>query len=263
VRKFRGYEIAIGAIVATACWALIFVLTSDSASHFEICETTKEGAKECANYNIIGAAFRKIGSSIEIVGALVTAAATIAIARYTYTLKRSTDRLWDAGERQLSHLKESAQQQLGAYLGVSEGHIVSHDGGNTFVVEISIKNSGQTPAYQVTHCIDADVRDRLSRAAEPFPLPAKRPQEWVMAPGATWKLAKDIAIGGPSGASSVAKQRDIFTWGRVDYFDVFDKPQYLLFRFRSNEQVKRIYNGTVMVTVGWEFDPCEEGNTSS
>jgi hypothetical protein len=243
VRKLQGHQIALGALVATAFWAMVFALTS--------------------NANIIGLAFGKIGQSIDVISALITATATIAIARYTYTLKRSTDRLWDAGERQLSHLKESAEQQLGAYVGVSERQIISHDGGNTFVAEISIKNSGQTPAYQVKHCIDADVRDRLSRVAQTFPLSARLPQEWVMAPGATWKLVKDIAIGGPSGAGFIAKQRDIFAWGRVDYVDVFDKPQHLLFRFRSSERLMRVYNGTVMTTVGWELDPCEDGNTST
>lgn len=243
MRKLQGHKIALGALAATAFWALIFVLTSSA--------------------NIIGIAFSKISQRFDVISAIVTAAATMAIARYTYTLKRSTDKLWDAGERQLSHLKESAEQQLGAYVGVSERQIISHDGGNTFVVEISIKNSGQTPAYQVKHCIDADVRDRLSRVAEAFPLSARLPQEWVMAPGATWKLVKNIAIGGPSGAGSIAKQRDIYAWGRVDYVDVFDKPQHLLFRFRGSERLIRVHNGTVMMTIGWELDPCQEGNTST
>jgi len=94
---------------------LILVLTSDSASHYEVCETAKEGAKECANYNIIGFAFRKIGASIDILGALITAAATVAIAWFTYTLRRSTDQLRESGEKQIDisrQMSEIAERQL-------------------------------------------------------------------------------------------------------------------------------------------------------
>jgi len=82
------------ALAATAVWSVVFVLTSDSSATYEVCETTKEGAKECANYHIIGFAFRKVGQSIEIFSALITAVATAFVARFTYTLKRSTDNLW-------------------------------------------------------------------------------------------------------------------------------------------------------------------------
>jgi hypothetical protein len=89
---------------------VIFVLTSDAASHYEICETAKEGAqhaaKECARYNIISFAFREIGAHLDIVSALLTAGATAFIARYTFTLKKSTDRLWEAGNDQFKLARE-------------------------------------------------------------------------------------------------------------------------------------------------------------
>jgi len=109
MRRLQGHEIAIGALASTAVWALVFVLTSDAASHYEVCEISKEGAKECTSNGIIGLTFRKIGSSLDIFGALITAIATIFIARFTFTLKQSTDRLWDAGERQIVHLKTSSE----------------------------------------------------------------------------------------------------------------------------------------------------------
>jgi hypothetical protein len=115
VRKIQGHEIAIGALVATAIWVSVLVLTSDAASHYEVCETTKEGAKECANYNVISFAFRKVGSSLDILGALITAIATVFIARFTFTLKQSTDRLWEAGEKQIgisSQMSDIASQQV-------------------------------------------------------------------------------------------------------------------------------------------------------
>ena len=193
----------------------------------------------------------------------VSAVATVIIAIFTLTLWRATDRLWGAGERQLTHLKDSAERQLGAYVGVSEGKIISHDMGNTFVAEISIKNSGQTPAYKVTHSISTELRDRLQRPKEPFAESPKLPQEWVLMPGFSWMLVKNIAVGGPSGAGAISKQKDIFVWGRVDYEDVFDKPQWLSFRFVTSERAIRQHDGTVMRTIGWELDPCGEGNAST
>src|SRR4051812_21404513 len=44
-------------------------------------------------------------------GGVLTALATLAIASFTLTLKRATDRLWDAGERQLKLAAETAAAQ--------------------------------------------------------------------------------------------------------------------------------------------------------
>src|SRR5205085_11515944 len=46
----------------------------------------------------------------------IIAFGTILIALFTYVLYRSTNKLWDAGERQLSHLETTAQRQLRAYI---------------------------------------------------------------------------------------------------------------------------------------------------
>jgi hypothetical protein len=92
VRKIRGHEIAVGALVATAFWAVTFVLTSNGAS------------------DIIGFALRKIGSSIDIFSAL-TAVATIFIAGFTFTLKRSTDKLWNSAEKQVRAMRAISIRQ--------------------------------------------------------------------------------------------------------------------------------------------------------
>jgi hypothetical protein len=109
----RKREAILVALLVTAFWALIFVLTSNASIPYEICEATKEGAKEgtkeCARYNIISFALREIGAHLDIVSALITAVATAFIARYTFTLKRSTDKLWDAGERQIVVARETAE----------------------------------------------------------------------------------------------------------------------------------------------------------
>jgi hypothetical protein len=102
LKKIGGREIVLGALAATAFWAVVFVLTSDASATYEICEPTKEGAKECARYHVIGFAAREIGRGLEAYNGLITAIATIFIAWFTLTLRLSTDKLWEAGTEQLN-----------------------------------------------------------------------------------------------------------------------------------------------------------------
>jgi hypothetical protein len=78
----------------------------------------------------------------------------------------------------------------------------------------------------------------------------------------TFILTAPIAIGGSSGVSTIGTGRTIFAWGRVDYEDVFDKPQHLEFRFRSGDVIRQ-HNGTVMVPIGWKMNPEDYGNTAT
>src|ERR1700748_2281240 len=107
----KKQEAILVALVVTAFWGLILVLTSNASVPYEICEAAKEGAKqatkECARYIIISFALREIGAHLDIVSALITAIATAFIARYTFTLKRSTDNLWEASKDQISLTEKS------------------------------------------------------------------------------------------------------------------------------------------------------------
>jgi hypothetical protein len=192
---------------------------------------------------------------------LFAAIAAFIIAWFTFTLKLSTDSLWEAGERQLSHLKESAERQLGAYIGIEWCRVISDDWGNTFRVEVQIKNAGQTPAYDVSHRIAAEIHE-LHEPPLSFAMPEKSQGIIPIAPGITFILRTPIAIGGASGISTIGTGRTILAWGRVDYEDVFDKPQHLEFRFRSSDPVRQ-HDGTVMRTVGWRMDAEDEGNSST
>jgi hypothetical protein len=266
VRKLRGHEIAIGAFAATAVWALIFVLTSDAASHYEICEPAKEGAKQaakdCTSYNIISFLLREFGAHLDIIGAVITAFATAFIARYTFTLKQSTDRLWDAGERQLIHLTKSSEQQLRAYVGIESCEVITRDWGSTFTVEIRIKNTGATPARDVHHHVAADVFAPFGERIE-FAPPGRNSGIIPLAPGMSHLLETPIAIGGPAGVPGIeASRRAIFTWGRVNYWDVFGREQHMMFRFRSGEPIRK-HDGTVMRTVGWRMTAEDQGNSAS
>jgi hypothetical protein len=97
--RLRVPELVAGLLLGFAFLPVILLLSSDIAAHYEICETTKEGAKECARYGVIQFALREIGSVLDTYNGLITAIATAFIAWFTLSLRQSTDKLWKAGER--------------------------------------------------------------------------------------------------------------------------------------------------------------------
>jgi hypothetical protein len=76
-----------------------------------------------------------------------TAVATAFIAFFTFTLWRSTNRLWRAGERQLAHFKDTAERQLRAYVYLDitlKPYPKPPQQPNRISVSLAIKNSGST-----------------------------------------------------------------------------------------------------------------------
>jgi hypothetical protein len=178
-----------------------------------------------------------------------------------WLLSAATFGLWYATWRLVKGAETTAERQLGAYIGVEWCRVATEDGGITFAVELQIKNAGQTPAYDVSHRIAAAIQVSHGEAID-FALPSRFPGIIPLAPGMTFVLSAPIAIGGPSGISTIGMQRIVFAWGRVDYLDVFDKPQHIEFRFASGEAIRE-HDGTVMRTVGWKMYPTDEGNTAT
>jgi hypothetical protein len=191
------------------------------------------------------------------------------VAAFTCVLAISTVGLWIAtiglffaGERQLKHMKMSGEQQLRAYIGIESCKVITRDWGNTFTVEVRIKNTGATPARDLHHHIAADIFTPFGERIE-FTPPGRNMGIIPLAPGMTNVLETPIAIGGPAGVPSIqAARRAIFTWGRVNYWDVFGREQHMMFRFRSGEPIRE-HNGTVMETIGWHMTAEDQGNSAT
>ncbi len=77
---------------------------------------------------------------------LVTALATIAIAGFTFSLKRSTDKLWEAGEKQLRLAREEFISTHRPKLIVRQFVFIKPIPGQPLKVEFSIVNTGDTEA---------------------------------------------------------------------------------------------------------------------
>jgi hypothetical protein len=96
-------------------WALVAVFalwiqywaSSGFILEHQICGETKN-LEDCGSYNVILYSAWRLAKALDHWTALIAAIATVAIGIFTYTLKRSTDKLWEAGERQLEHAKDEA-----------------------------------------------------------------------------------------------------------------------------------------------------------
>jgi hypothetical protein len=95
----RVPELALGFLFATAIWAIVLSFSVEPQSYYQICEADQYGHERCTAHNLLYVVWWH--TSYVINSATITALATAAIAYFTLILKRSTDNLWEAGERQL------------------------------------------------------------------------------------------------------------------------------------------------------------------
>jgi len=235
-------------------------------AHGEICKDgAKTGEEACTSYSLLPFVFIKIGQALDALGVAITALATIAIAWFTWSLRRSTDKLWDAGERQLKLLddtsaaqsrdmqasvaaaeaavsvaQDTARRQLRAYVCVA-GLIRTKDPGEPdgpgFAIWIDVKNVGQTPAYDLFHWAKIDVRE--------FPLNGgfdiycvESPSRCIISSGdkniAFTAFKRDLT---PLEEQAIlANGKAIYVYGEIDYRDIFGKRYINQFRFRCNGQ---------------------------
>jgi hypothetical protein len=216
--------------------------------------------EKCAVYQIPVVVVRYIGWFLDAVSSALTAIATVAIGAFTYTLykattglKDSTDKLWDAGERQIKVAGDAAvaaEKAAGAAqrsaeiannsLITTERAFVFLDdidpapvfglrgsgNNNTEIQQFPIRprwrNSGNTPTRNMAVIVnwtysEGDLPGGFTYAYgendEPSPM--------FLGPQATeWSEA--VHIPGNVATDALKGKGHIFIWGRVEYHDIFD-----------------------------------------
>jgi hypothetical protein len=111
----------------------------------EICSKSEySGEKECATHYIATFVVLSVGEFLEAHDGAMVAIATIFIAAFTFNLKRSTDRLWKAGKKQIrlardefdaTHRPRLAIRRVWAQLATNEA----------VNIEFTIVNTGEAP----------------------------------------------------------------------------------------------------------------------
>ncbi|HZT27397.1 MAG TPA: hypothetical protein VFA57_16995 [Pseudolabrys sp.] len=104
----------------------------------------QQKAGECSEkyYGFLNTFSYSIFGWIELHHDFVIAAATVAIAWFTLTLRNSTEKMWLAGERH-------SERELRAYIVIKEITVLKATPGNCPEIIILYENSGKTPAYEI------------------------------------------------------------------------------------------------------------------
>jgi hypothetical protein len=139
------------AIFLSLCLIAILdaTLSSIATCHPEHSSAISEKSQECTA--LAGPILASVVAMVDFLdrhGEAVVGVFTIVLAGFTGALWRSTDKLWEAGERQLSHLTNTAQRELRAYVYVRETKF-EYSTARGWKINYRIENFGQTPAHNV------------------------------------------------------------------------------------------------------------------
>jgi hypothetical protein len=152
----------------------------------------------------------------------VGALATIGLLFYTGRLWRSTSDLVERADI-------NAQKELRAYLGVL-GSYIFYDG-NGIQAGVEIVNNSSTPAYRTRWWFTYEIADSVESAR--FTAVPQLDAEWDQVPGAKNTLRIRAEVSGAD-AKAIREGTKVFLmYGRLDYFDAFDKPRHIEIAYRT------------------------------
>jgi hypothetical protein len=219
--------------------------------------------EKCSAYQTPVVWIRYLGWVLDAATPALTAVATVAIGIFTRTLykattalKSSTDKLWEAGERQLAHLEDTAQRQLRAYVFITNSGLQNLSAGQIPRASTCIKNSGQTPAYKVRHT------QRF--ALDNFPLMRELPPAVAEEDFSVTNLGPNCETmkfgdGGRISAETIealkAGRMALYVYGEIHYIDAFEKAHYTKYRWMTGGMVGFHSGGGLAV--------CKEGNEAT
>lgn len=187
----------------------------------------------------------------------VTAAATLVIAFFTFTLWRATDKMWDAGERQLEHLAETSERQLCAYVFPVEAVLTNFDVGHPVECKIVIKNSGQTPAYRLTHAAIIGLANFPPEGSFPECDASQATSRTNLGPGAPLDKfgERSVPLSADEFGRLQAGTAALYLFGRIDFVDAFKRPRWVKYRYMTG--------GTAGIGPKGRLAICEDGNETS
>lgn len=205
-QRFRGYEIALGFLLATALWITLSAVyprygSKQEAEHFAGSNSTDE---RLANY-------------------------TLALAIFTGLLAISTVGLGYVTWRGIRNQSRETRILQRAYLTALLGG-VDIDTNGQVLGQVIFSNAGHLPARKVSAFVK--IMWSAERGLSEFDSAQNPPQSMVM------PVNTKLAIG--SGALASGKQRlvngqgYIYVWGRVSYEDGFGDPKWLIYCHRYN-----------------------------
>jgi len=162
-------------------------------------------------------------------------------------------------------MNRSAQRQLRAYVlpdqaTLADGTMLNPpqpERANVPGAFMSIKNSGQTPAYKVTSW--ARITVIPVREENTLVLPVTLPEQFFNTLGREGFFSKTLWLDRPLAANEIADvangTRAVYLYGTIVYRDAFNKKRHTNFRLR--------YNGQFPPVQGVIFNFSEGGNDAN
>ena len=225
---FRDVLIAICAGLFSL--TLLVVAENTISQSFQSCisQTTAQQGAQGSNKNgqiIAGVIKAQVTCSVSLVdrhAGFFAALATLAIACFTLTLWLATHKLWLASEN-------TAKRQLRAYVFVVNAERISHHV-PALGTRFEVKNTGQTPAYDVFISIGAKFDGLL--LTSPPPKLKKEDYSFAIGPGKsiTHTMIADPVLAPDEMEAINHDAGKLFIIGRIDYRDTFGQVQYTEFQ---------------------------------
>jgi hypothetical protein len=164
---------------------------------------------------------------------LITAAFTIVLAVFTGRLWFSTEKLSVATKRLVEGAEDTAKRQLRAYFLVKDGTISNLSAGQMPVAVVTVSNSGQTPAYDVTHWAVLVYDTFPPSTPRDMDDPEQMPRHHV-GPQAQLNVTAPLDGDKPGGRNLTTQEWDslksgkgaLYFFGRARYVDCFRNPHF-------------------------------------
>lgn len=224
--------------VGSALFLTFFSLVPDYHEYCKIDPDTHQ--KNCARYHVTLFLAIHVGEALNYWGAAVTALATIAIAVFTFSLRQSTDKLWEAGERQIAisfsavqanlrsvAVAESALKDIErAFVYCARSEIVQPDfpqkPDSPYVFNVFWKNSGNTRAIESFMHINWRTFDSTIDKDFVYPDEGNAVFDRIFIGPQVEMSSATIEIPHDEIAASMERRSHLYIWGWCEYDDIFE-----------------------------------------
>jgi hypothetical protein len=161
---------------------------------------------------------------------------TFWVAFFTFVLAASTIGLWIVAICTLRHGRETAERQLRAYISVDGGsaRIVETIGTNFVEGFVSLKNSGQTPAYNCKSWVRIEIG---TTSHPPFDQKSFGRGGVIIGPGTAFNLPVHWQLNPADLAALRAETKRIYIWGETEYDDIFGHNRFLRFYQQNGKEI--------------------------
>jgi hypothetical protein len=231
-------------------WVAVLLLIGGASLGFPpyhyYCENNQANYYYCAANKVLVA----LGDLIDEHDGAITALATIAIAWFTWTLRESSEKMWDVANRTL----EMTKVDMVADMVFQQGKI--KDTSFTPVASVSFINTGRSRATDVTMWMSIGARKLPVQDSD---FPNRKPAVMSRAEvGPQRNTTVDVSFSKSLSADELTEFREgraaLFVWGEIEYGTIFDQARIRnSFRLAIGGPYGEFRDGTLGV--------CETGNT--